>query len=69
MPASAKVDREGMKQFACQSVVPGCEAVFSGESEREVLLPAVEHAEQDHDMDETPAVAAVQVLDHIVEAA
>jgi predicted small metal-binding protein len=58
-----------MKQFTCQSVVPGCEAVFTGQSEREVLLPAVEHAEQDHNMDETPAQAAVQVLDHIVEAA
>jgi predicted small metal-binding protein len=58
-----------MKQFACQSLVPCCEAVFTGESERDVLLPAVEHAEQDHDMDESPAQAAVQVLDNIVEAA
>jgi predicted small metal-binding protein len=69
MPAFVRADGSGMKQFACQSVVPSCEAVFTGDSDRDVLLPAVEHVEQDHDMDGTPAQAAVQVLDHIVEAA
>jgi predicted small metal-binding protein len=69
MPPSARPDPGGMKQFACQSLVPGCEAVFTGDRERDVLLPAVEHAEQDHQMADTPAQAAVQVLDNIVEAA
>ena len=54
-----------MKQFACQSVVPDCDAVFTGESEGEVLLQAVRHAGQEHDMDDTPAQTAVLVFEHI----
>jgi predicted small metal-binding protein len=59
----------GMKLFACQSMAPECEAVFTGDSEYDVLVQAVDHAGREHDMDDTPAQAAVQVLDHIVEAA
>ena len=54
-----------MKQFACQSVVPDCDAVFTGESEGEVLLQAVRHAGQEPDMDDTPAQTAVLVFEHI----
>jgi predicted small metal-binding protein len=54
-----------MKQFACQSVIPDCDAVFTGESEGEVLLQAVRHAGQEHDMDDKPAQAAVLVFEHI----
>ena len=57
-----------MKQFACQSVVPDCDAVFTGESEGEVLLQAVRHAGQEHDMADAPAQAAVLMFEHIVEA-
>ena len=61
----ASVDAVRMKQFACQSVVPDCDAVFTGESEGEVLLQAVRHAGQEHDMDDTPAQTAVLVFEHI----
>ena len=54
-----------MKQFACQSVVPDCNAVFTGESEGEVLVQAVRHTGQAHEMDDTPAQAAVLVFEHI----
>jgi predicted small metal-binding protein len=57
-----------MKQFACQSVVPDCDAVFTGASEGEVLLQAVRHAGQEHDMADAPAQAAVLVFEHIVDA-
>ena len=58
-----------MKLFSCDTVVPGCQAVFEGDSDREVLLQAVEHAGQDHGMTEAPAQLAVDVLDNIAEAA
>jgi predicted small metal-binding protein len=61
----ASVDALRMKQFACESLVPDCNAVFTGESEGEVLLQAVRHAGQEHDMDDTPAQAAVLVFEHI----
>ena len=54
-----------MKRFACQSVIPDCHAVFTGESEGEVLLQAVRHTGKEHDMDDTPAQAAVLVFEHI----
>jgi predicted small metal-binding protein len=64
----ASADVVYMKQFACQSVVKDCDAVFTGESEGEVLLQAVRHATEQHDMNEAPAQAAVLVFEHIVDA-
>jgi predicted small metal-binding protein len=37
-----------MKQFACGSVVPGCQAVFTGKDEDEILGQVAEHAKADH---------------------
>jgi predicted small metal-binding protein len=54
-----------MKHFSCDSVVPGCDAVFTGDSEREVLLQAVEHAGEEHGLDDATAQLAVQVLDKL----
>jgi predicted small metal-binding protein len=52
-----------MLQFCCE-----CGAVFSGDTDREIMVAAVEHACQEHDTADTPAQTAVQVLDNIVEA-
>jgi predicted small metal-binding protein len=53
-----------MLQYCCE-----CGAVFTGDSDREIMLEAVDHACQEHDSTDTPAQAAVLVLDGIVEAA
>jgi predicted small metal-binding protein len=54
-----------MLQLACES----CSAVFTAESDREILVAAVDHAGHEHGMADSPAQAAVQALDNIVEAA
>jgi predicted small metal-binding protein len=54
-----------MLQFSCEA----CGAIFTGETDREILVTAVEHAGHEHGMTEAPAQAAVEVLDGIVEAA
>ncbi len=42
------------KELACGAVVPGCDAVFRGESEDEVLAQVPEHARDAHGMEEVP---------------
>jgi predicted small metal-binding protein len=54
-----------MLVFLCES----CGSVFTGATDREVLVEAVDHAGHDHGMGDARAQAAVQVLDNIVEAA
>jgi predicted small metal-binding protein len=51
-----------MKQFACASVVPGCEGVVSGDTDDEVLAAAARHAAEVHGMSEVPdeVVAAIR---------
>jgi predicted small metal-binding protein len=44
-----------MKQFACGTVVPGCDGVVTGETEDEVLAAAAQHAASAHGMTEVPA--------------
>lgn len=44
-----------MKQFACGTVVDGCDGVVSGETEDEVLAAAAAHAASAHGMDDVPA--------------
>ena len=56
-----------MKQFACSSVVPGCDGVVTGESEDELLAAASSHAEQAHGMTEIPADVVTQIRAGIVE--
>jgi predicted small metal-binding protein len=50
-----------MKQFACGTVVPGCDGVVTGETEDEVLAAAAQHAASAHGMTEVPA----EVLDAV----
>jgi predicted small metal-binding protein len=48
-----------MMQLRCGDVVPGCSAVFHGQSVDEILRQAVAHAGRDHGIHEiTPEVAA-----------
>ena len=54
-----------MKQFACGSVVPGCQAVFLAEEEDDILRQVAEHAVADHGMTEIPAGLVDQVRDNI----
>ncbi len=43
-----------MKQFCCGDVVKGCQAVFIGETDEEILGQVAEHARQDHGLAEVP---------------
>jgi predicted small metal-binding protein len=52
-----------MLQFSCD-----CGTVFTGQTDRELILEVVGHAGQEHDMADAPAQTAVRVLDNIVEA-
>ncbi len=51
-----------MKQFACGTVVPGCEGVVTGETDDDVLAAAAAHAASAHGMDDVPdeVVAAIR---------
>ena len=43
-----------MKQFACGTVVDGCDGVVTGETEEDVLAAAAQHAADAHGMTEVP---------------
>ncbi|NOX29641.1 MAG: DUF1059 domain-containing protein [Actinobacteria bacterium] len=43
-----------MKQFACATVVEGCDGVVTGANEDEVLQAAAEHAADAHGMTDVP---------------
>lgn len=43
-----------VKEFNCGELVPGCEAVFHGESDQEILDQVAVHAREQHAMDEVP---------------
>jgi len=43
-----------MKQFACGTVVDGCDGVVTGETEADVLAAAAQHAADAHGMTEVP---------------
>ncbi len=55
-----------MKQFACGSVVPGCQAVFVAEEEDEILRQVAEHARADHGMTDIPDDLVASVRANIV---
>jgi predicted small metal-binding protein len=55
-----------MKSFACGSVVPGCTATFTAETEEALFGQIAEHARVDHGMDEVPAELVEQVREKIV---
>ena len=44
-----------MKQFACATVVEGCDGVVTGATEEDVLAAAAAHAAEIHGMAEVPA--------------
>lgn len=51
-----------MRQFACATVVDGCDGVVTGATDDEVLAQAAQHAAEAHGMTELPdeVVAAVK---------
>ena len=57
-----------MKEFACGSVVPGCDARFTGESEEEILAQVPEHAAEAHGMTDVPPEVVEQVKANINDA-
>ena len=56
-----------MKQFACNVLVPGCEAQFEGESEDEILEHVTVHARDEHGLDEVPPEIEDQIRAAISE--
>ena len=55
-----------MKQFACGDVVPGCDAVFDGPTEDEILTSVAAHACAVHGLTEVPAELVTDVRSRIV---
>ncbi len=51
-----------MKQFACATVVDGCDGVVTGATDDEVLAAAAVHAKEAHGMSDVPPelVSAIQ---------
>ena len=51
-----------MKQFACATVVDGCDGVVTGATDDDVLAAAAAHAAEAHGMSEVPddVVAAIR---------
>lgn len=56
-----------MKQFACASVVDGCEGVVTGATEEEVLAAAAQHAAEAHGMSDVPPEVVAAIRSGIVE--
>lgn len=56
-----------MKQFACSSVVDGCDGVVTGDTEDEVLAGVAAHARDAHGMDEVPDELIARVRAGITE--
>ncbi|MBT8241172.1 MAG: DUF1059 domain-containing protein [Acidimicrobiia bacterium] len=57
-----------MKQFACGTVVDGCDGVVHGETEDEVLSAAAQHAAEAHGMTEIPAEVVSAIKAGITES-
>lgn len=45
-----------MKTLACNDIMPGCPAVFTGETEEEVLQQGGQHAVEVHGLTVTPEI-------------
>jgi predicted small metal-binding protein len=56
-----------VKQFVCGELVPGCEHVFHGGSEEEILDQVVVHAREDHGMPEVPPEVEDRIRASITE--
>lgn len=57
-----------MKEFACGSVVPGCDAKFTGATEEEVLAQVPAHAAEAHGMTEIDEATVEKVKSLIHDA-
>ncbi len=57
-----------MKQFACATVVDGCDGVVSGETENDVLVAAAAHAAEAHGMNEVPPEVVSAIRAGITDA-
>lgn len=57
-----------MKQFACSTVVDGCDGVVTGATEDEVLAAAAQHAAEAHGMNEVPPEVVGAIRAGITEA-
>ena len=58
-----------MKQFACGTVVDGCDGVVTGETDDEVLAAAARHAADAHGMSEVPDEVVEKIRAGITTAA
>jgi len=57
-----------MKQFACGSVVPGCDGVVQGETVEDVMAAAAAHAAEAHGMDSVPDEVVEAIQAGIIDA-
>lgn len=57
-----------MKQFACGTVVDGCEGVVTGETDNDVLAAAARHAADAHGITEVPEELVTQIRAGITTA-
>lgn len=57
-----------MKQFACATVVDGCDGVVTGETEGDVLAAAAAHAAEAHGMADVPAEVVNAIRAGITDA-
>lgn len=56
-----------MKEFTCGSIVPGCDARFTGETEEEILEQVPAHAAEAHGMTDVPPEVVEQVKANITD--
>lgn len=54
-----------MKVFRCGEVIPGCDAVFHGQTDEDILSQVAVHAEQDHEVGELSPELVEQVRSRI----
>jgi predicted small metal-binding protein len=57
-----------MKQFACGTVVDGCDGVVTGTTEDEVLAAAAAHAAEAHGMSDVPPEVVSAIRAGITDA-
>lgn len=57
-----------MKQFACGSLVQGCQAVFDGDREQDILAQVEVHAKESHQLTEVSSELVEQVRANIKDA-
>lgn len=57
-----------MKQFACGTVVDGCDGVVTGETDDDVLAAAARHAAEAHGLTDVPEELVDQIRAGITAA-